>query len=171
MLYAILLLLLIGLVFIILARRGRDRAGLPAGDVVYSDTWQKVEKPLFSRRLGLAGRPDYLVEAGGAVVPVEVKSGSAPPGGPREAHIYQLAAYCLLVAEHTGRRPQRGIIRYADRGYNVDFTADLERRTLALLAAMRADAEAEDVHRSHNSAARCGACGFREDCEERLSGI
>ena len=39
---------------------------------------------------------------------------------------------------------------------------------MQLLADIRADGEAEDVSRSHNSAARCRACGFNEVCEERL---
>ncbi len=60
-------------------------------------------------------------------------------------------------------------MRYADRGYVVDFTRDLERRTLAVLAALRADLAAEEVHRSHNSPARCRGCGFREVCDEALS--
>jgi CRISPR-associated exonuclease Cas4 len=167
--YVILLFVILGLVFIILARRGRERSGVPEGEVVYSDTWRRVERPLVSRRLGLTGKPDYLVEESGELTPVEVKSRNAPAGGPYEGHLYQLAAYCLLVAEHSGRRPSRGYLRYADRGYVVDFTRDLERRTLALLASLRADLEAEEVHRSHHSAARCRGCGYREVCEEALS--
>lgn len=169
--YLVLLFLILGVALFILARRGRAQSGLPDGEVVYSDTWQRVERPLFSRELGLTGRPDYLVEDRDELIPVEVKSGAAPAGGPRESHVYQLAAYCLLVAETYGRRPARGFIRYADQGYSVDFTRELERETLALLAAMREDAEAEEVHRSHASAARCRGCGFREVCEETLSTI
>jgi CRISPR-associated exonuclease Cas4 len=166
--YLVLFFLVLGLVLIVLARRARADAGLPEGDVVYTDTWRRVERPLASQRLGLTGKPDYLVEEGGELIPVEVKSAAAPAAGPYEAHVCQLAAYCLLVAEQTGRRPRRGYIRYADRGFAVDFTRGLERRTLALLAEMRADREAEAVHRSHNSPARCRGCGFREGCEEAL---
>jgi CRISPR-associated exonuclease Cas4 len=166
--YIILILLMLGLVLIVLARRGRARAGLPSGEVVYSDTWRRVERPLVSRRLGLTGKPDYLVEEDGEVIPVEVKSGPAPAGGPRDSHIYRMAAYCLLAAEQTGRRPRRGFIRYADRGFSVDFTDDLEQETLALLDDMRAGLEAEDVHRSHDSAARCRGCGYCEVCDEAL---
>ncbi len=167
--YLILFFLLLGLALFLLGRRGRERSGMPEGEVVYSDTWRRVERPLISRRLGLTGKPDYLVEEGDELAPVEVKSAAAPAGGPYEAHIYQLAAYCLLVAEHSSRRPRRGYLRYADRGYVVEFTRDLERRTLAVLAALRADLSAEEVHRSHNSPARCRGCGFREVCDEALS--
>jgi CRISPR-associated exonuclease Cas4 len=162
-----LLILAIGLY--LLARRWRQQSGLPAGELIYSDTWQRVDQPLFARRLGLTGRPDYLLEHEGTLAPVEVKSARAPAGGPYDSHVYQLAAYCLLAAEHYGRRPARGYLKYADRAFAVDFTPALEREVLALLEAMRADAEAEEVHRSHNSAARCGGCGYQEVCEEALS--
>jgi CRISPR-associated exonuclease Cas4 len=50
----------------------------------------------------------------------------------------------------------------------VEFTPALEAELLVLLDQMRAEAEAEDVARSHSSPARCRACGFREVCEESL---
>ena len=168
MLPLILLFLLVGLVLFLLARRGRERAGLPEGQVIYSDTWLRLERPLYSERLGLTGKPDYLVRERGEFAPVEVKAMPAPPNGPYDSHIYQLAAYCLLVAAHYRHRPRRGLIRYADRTYHVEFTSDLERRTLALLDTMRADGEADEVHRSHDAPGRCRGCGFQEVCEEAL---
>jgi CRISPR-associated exonuclease Cas4 len=127
-----------------------------------------LEKPLFSPRLRLTGKPDYLVRDGPGYVPVEVKSGRAPAGGPYAAHVYQLAAYCALTAEAYGRRPAYGLIKYADKILRVGFTSALEAELLELLDQMRADAEAGDVARSHSSPARCRACGFREVCEESL---
>lgn len=169
MLYAFLLLGLALLVWI-LARRARQAAGLPAGRVVYADTrgWGRPEKPLFSSPLQLTGKPDYLVRVGGGYVPVEVKSGQAPAQGAYAAHIYQVAAYCALVAEAYAVRPAYGLIKYADKTVAVDYTADLERALKAILDDLRADGEADDVARSHDSAARCRACGFSEACEEHL---
>jgi CRISPR-associated exonuclease Cas4 len=154
----------------LLAQRTRQATGLPAGRVVYTDTrgWGRVEKPLFSSRWQLTGKPDYLVQTSAGLVPVEVKSGRAPAEGAYPAHIYQLAAYCLLVAETYQSRPTHGLIKYADQTVAVDYTADLEKELLAVLGAVRADAEADDVARSHSSAARCRACGFREVCGESL---
>lgn len=167
--FLILLFLLLAIVFFLLARRSRERAGLPEGAVIYRDTWLRVERPLFSPRLGLTGKPDYLVRERNSLAPVEVKATPAPPGGPYDSHVYQLAAYCLLVAGHYRRRPAHGLIQYADRAYTVEFTPGLEKRALALLDEMRADAEAEEVGRSHDSPARCAGCGFREVCEEALT--
>jgi CRISPR-associated exonuclease Cas4 len=164
------ILLVLAVVVWLLARLARRGTGLPSGVVVYSDTggWSRVEQPLFSAALQLAGKPDYLVRQRDSIIPVEVKSGQAPAGGPHLGHIYQLAAYCALVAEAYGRRPAYGLIQYADHTLAVSYTRELEAELRALLADMRADAEAGDVARSHDSAARCRACGYREVCDEAL---
>jgi CRISPR-associated exonuclease Cas4 len=160
----------------LLARALRRGAGLPAGRIVYADTgnWRPNEQPLFSRKLLLTGKPDYLVEHRGLTLPVEVKSGQAPPGGPHAAHVLQLAAYCALVTEQFGRRPRHGLIRYADRTLAVDYTPALEAALHAALADLRADAQAAgsqavEIHRSHESAGRCQGCGFRPICAEALA--
>ena len=59
-----LLALLAGGLLLLWMRRAQMRTGLPAGQVVYSDTGveRAVTKPLVSHRLGLIGKPDYLVE-------------------------------------------------------------------------------------------------------------
>ncbi len=170
---AIVLALLVALAAIVLflwSRRLRRASGLPRGRVTYSDTgaWQRNEQPLFSARHRLAGKPDYLVREGNAIVPVEVKSGHAPRE-PREGHVLQLAAYCLLVEENLGARPQYGIIQYADRQFAVDYTPELEAALFDALEGMRHDAlAAAGPPRSHASAARCASCGVRDACDQRL---
>jgi CRISPR-associated exonuclease Cas4 len=163
-------LLLVAIVLFLLAQRARRQSGLPAGVVVYTDAggWTRAEAPLFSKALGLTGKPDYLVRRGDEVVPVEVKSMPAPAGGPHAAHSFQLAAYCALVAEAYGRRPGYGLIKYADQTLAVPYTAALEAELRALLDEIRADREAGDVPRSHQQAARCRACGFRAVCSDSL---
>lgn len=170
-LFLSLFLFLFSLVLWLLARRARRATGLPAGRVVYSDTagWARPERALFSKALLLTGKPDYLVEEErGTYVPVEVKSGRAPADGPHPGHVYQLAAYCALAAEAYGQRPAYGLIRYADQTLRVDYTPALEAELRRLLDAMRADHGAVDVPRSHDSPARCRACGFRDQCEQAL---
>jgi CRISPR-associated exonuclease Cas4 len=75
MLYAILLFFLLALIFFWQSRRQRQEAGLPGGQVIYTDTraWgEKVEHPLYDQLLGLTGKPDYLVQQNGQIIPVEV---------------------------------------------------------------------------------------------------
>ncbi|MEZ4713305.1 MAG: hypothetical protein R3A44_39330 [Caldilineaceae bacterium] len=44
-----------------MSRRAHEQTGLPQGEVIYSDVgiWQEQEQPIFSRRFGIVGRPDY----------------------------------------------------------------------------------------------------------------
>jgi CRISPR-associated exonuclease Cas4 len=168
--YLALALLLLAALLYWLSARWRRRAGLPGGRVVYSDTgaWGKVEKPLYDPALGLTGKPDYLVDQGGALIPVEVKSGR-PPAAPYDSHIFQLAAYCLLLERTTGKRPPFGILHYPGRDFAVDYTPELEAALLDLLADLRRDERRPQVERSHVQAARCRACGFGDLCDQRLA--
>jgi CRISPR-associated exonuclease Cas4 len=109
-----------------------------------------------------------LVQNEKGVIPVEVKSGAAPRQ-PYEAHILQLAAYCLLVEEQEGRRPPYGILKYDDRAFEVDFVPALRAELLDILGTLRQDLHARDVERSHNESGRCRGCGYREQCNERLA--
>jgi CRISPR-associated exonuclease Cas4 len=161
----------LGLWLLIRAGRVRRKTALPVGRVTYADTgaWDRCERPLFSNRHRLTGKPDYLVRSREGVIPVEVKSGPAP-NQPYPAHLLQLAAYCLLVEEQEDHTPPYGIVKYDDRSFEVDYTPALRAEVLATLDAMRHDLHAHDVNRSHEEAGRCGGCGYRERCEQRLDG-
>jgi CRISPR-associated exonuclease Cas4 len=165
-----LLLFVGGLLLLRRARCLHKQTGLPRGRVIYADTgaWNRCERPLFSRRYLLTGKPDYLVDDGRTRVPVEVKS-TFCPSSPYRSHVLQLAAYCLLVEEEYGQPPPYGIIRYHDRTYAVEYTAQLRAELLSVLAEMRQDLAADDVGPSHASPNRCRSCGYREECEERLA--
>ena len=164
-----LLLAVLGGTLLWLGRRQRGRSGLPAGSVVYSDTgeWQETEEALRSRRYGLVGRPDYLVQVrdGGrrVVVPVEVKS-RARPARPYDSHVLQLGAYCLLVEDNFGAAPPYGLLRYADATLEIPFTDELRRRVLEAADEIRRARRAPEVRRSHGEPRRCAACGYRLAC-------
>lgn len=151
------------------AGRKKKETGLPTGHVIYADTrkWGKTEAPLYDGVLNLTGKPDYLVVEGEALIPVEVKSGWAP-STPYEGHIHQLAAYCLLVERTTGNRPAHGILRYRNRTFAVDYTAELESKLLDLLAEMRRAERSGEIDRSHEAPARCIRCGYRSLCDQHL---
>ncbi len=159
----------LGLWLLIRAGVSRRQTGLPEGRVTYVDTgaWDRCERPLFSNQYRLTGRPDYLVQVRGSVVPVEVKAGAAPRQ-PYPAHILQLAAYCLLAEEQEGRAPPHGILKYGDRAFEVDYTPALRAELLETLDAIRRDLGARDVDRSHDEPARCQGCGYRDQCDQRL---
>ncbi|MGD2178939.1 MAG: Dna2/Cas4 domain-containing protein, partial [Anaerolineae bacterium] len=155
MLGIVAILVALGLILLWLARRGRVQSGLPEGRLVYTDTggWHRPERPLCSRRLQLTGKPDYLVESGDHVIPVEAKSGHAPKQ-PYASHVLQLTTYCLLVEEAYGQRPPYGIIKYADGSLEVDYEPGLEEELLRTVNRMRADLAAGQASRRHNESYR-----------------
>ena len=152
------------------AMRLRTQSGLPPGRLLYVDTapWRPMEQPLFSARHRLTGKPDYLVEESGHLIPVEVKS-SPRPSIPYLSHRLQLAAYCLLVEDTYGRGPPYGVLKYRDGTLTVEYTRALRGTLLATLQAMRRDYAAPEVPRSHDSLARCRACGQRGQCGVSLA--
>jgi len=169
-LYIGLFILLAAILLFIFSSRQRYAAGLPGGRIIYTDTrsWGTLEKPLFDGDLGITGKPDYLVEQNGKVIPVEVKTGRTPTA-PYDSHIFQVAAYCYLVHKTTGKRPPYGIIHYTGRDFAVDYTSELESALLDLVADMRISERRAEVARSHEDEQRCRRCGFRDGCDQRLA--
>jgi CRISPR-associated exonuclease Cas4 len=161
------LLLTAGLLVLWLAKRRRERTGVPRGRVVYDDTgaWQESPSPLFSQRHLLAGKPDYIVVRGERVIPVEVKP-SRSVGRPYLSDVLQLAAYCLLIEENFEQTPPYGILKYATATFPVEYTPQLRRQLLTTMESMRRDLTRAEVTPNHHSPRRCDACGHREHCGE-----
>jgi CRISPR-associated exonuclease Cas4 len=164
-----LLILIVGIVLLQRGRRLRATTGLPAGEIVYTDTgaWEVVEQPLLSRRYGLVGKPDYLVRVRTGrhemLIPVEVKSGRQPRR-PAANHILQLATYCLLVEDVHKQQPAYGLIHYADATIQIAYTQELRRAVLDAAEAIRRARRAPQVARSHQEPGRCHGCGYRHGC-------
>lgn len=165
-----LLLLFIALLLLWGSSRMLKSSGLPEGRLIYADArqWQPVVEPLFDPHYALTGKPDYLVQQGDTLIPVEVKSKEVGTL-PLEGHLMQLTAYCLLVHQCYGNRPLYGILHYPDRTFAVKYTSRMEARVIQLVAAIR-DAKAKDIalNRSHDSSSRCLHCGYRGICDQKL---
>lgn len=161
-------LLLVAGVLVLAALRLRRSTGVPWARVRASDTgWRPVGSPLISRRYALVGTPDYLLESRSGVIPIEVKPGRTADE-PYASDLMQLAAYCLLVEETTGRAPPYGLLRYATHTFRLEYTPAIRAELLTILADMDADRLAADVPRSHDQPARCRGCGFYAQCDNRL---
>ena len=155
----------------------RRRTGFAVGDqgagrIVASDTG--VEAPILLRdpRLGLRGRPDYLLQlevAGRPLfVPLELKPGR------RSRRIYesddlQVAAYLIaLRATAKDSAATFGYLRYATGTFKVGLTKELEKRVHSIVQAIRAGRNVATIHRSHPIVQRCVSCSVREHCNEAL---
>ncbi|MEJ7809875.1 MAG: PD-(D/E)XK nuclease family protein [Gemmatimonadaceae bacterium] len=135
-----------------------------AGRVVASDAGvSRPTRVLRSARYGLSGKPDYLVEEHGLVVPVEVKP-TRRADLPWLRDVVQLAAYCMLVEETEPRFAGYGYLRYATRTFRIDFTESLREELLRTAAALRADLSAADVDPNHTDPGRCARCPLITPC-------
>lgn len=148
----------------------RQRSGLPWARVVSQDVSEArtLTRPLFSSRLGLTGKPDYVLQRGSHLIPVEVKPNRYAQQ-PYQSDLMQLAAYLVLVEETTGMAPPYGLLRYAETTFRLPYTAAVRAEVLTTLSEMRDLLRATDVARDHEDAARCRKCGFRDQCEDALS--
>ena len=160
---------LFALLLFIAARYLTRRSGISTGRIIYSDhgRWQKPGKPLYDARIGLTGKPDYLIQKDGKLIPAEVKSSYAPRS-PYDSHLMQLAAYCVLVEREFGERPPYGLLRYRNRTFEIPYTHQLEMEVLELISTIRRCKTHDDIPRSHSSKARCARCGYRNTCDQRL---
>ncbi|MCX7791901.1 MAG: Dna2/Cas4 domain-containing protein [Chloroflexaceae bacterium] len=160
----------LALLLLVVAVVLRQRAGLPWGRVAAADVGagRPLERPLVAARYGLVGKPDYLIERGGVMIPVEVNPGRRAPQ-PYDSDLMQLAAYCLLLEETTGHAPPYGFLRYANATFRLAYTPAVRQRLVSALAEMRALLDASDAARSHNDPRRCAGCGFRTLCDDALA--
>jgi CRISPR-associated exonuclease Cas4 len=121
-----------------------------------------------SAKHGISGRPDYIMRVGEKTIPVEVKKGRTPRG-PLFSHIVQVAAYCLLLEETTGRAPPYGVIKYPEAEHDIEYNEDIKRMVLEKAKEIRAAEETKEAHRNHNRPGKCRSCSRRAVCPERLA--
>jgi CRISPR-associated exonuclease Cas4 len=164
-----LVLLLIGLVLLALAWWLRRGTGVPWAPLHYDDAsgWQRLPRPLVSQRYGLVGKPDYVIQTRHGLIPIEAKP-TRTASAPYASDVAQLLAYCLLIEETIGQPPPYGLLRYAHQTFRLPYTAARRTELLHLLQAMRADAYADDVPRSHEQPQRCRNCSVGDQCDDRI---
>jgi CRISPR-associated exonuclease Cas4 len=139
--------------------------GIPEGLVLYSDLNVPAE-PLFSRRLLLSGKPDYIVQNGSQYIPVEVKTGRRPH--PQHSHVLQLAAYCQLLEDTFGEFVPEGILVYNRVPYTIRFDPTLRFELEQVMGSMRSSLRDGFVERNHEEPGRCQACSMRRYCSDCL---
>jgi CRISPR-associated exonuclease Cas4 len=132
------------------------------------DQWGRIEESLYDPTFNLTGKPDFLIEQGDGIIPVEVKSGRGK-SAPYDSHIYQLAAYCLLVNQTFGIKPPYGILHYNNKDISVDYTPQLEQETIDLLREIRSKERRRNIPRSHELPNRCRRCSYLADCDQAIT--
>jgi CRISPR-associated exonuclease Cas4 len=159
----------LALFLLLLARALWDRMHTAPSIIIYHGTRaQRNKNVLVANEFGLAGQPQYLLNYEGGQIPILARSKSAPDQ-PHQAHIMQVIAYCLLVAESTGSRPPYGVIRYGDgRTFEIDFDEDSIEILSQIMDEIESNRRQPDVRISHNDRGRCFACSHRKRCAQSL---
>jgi CRISPR-associated exonuclease Cas4 len=149
--------LLIGFLLILAGKAGRQRRGLTD-----ARTRDLDGRTLYSPRLGLAGRPDRIIEGG---IPEEWKSSNRV----YDSHRAQLGCYLILIEEETGVRPTHGFIslKGADP-VSIENTPELRAWVLDIAEQIRAARrQIRQPIPVRQPAAKCRKCGFREGCNQK----
>lgn len=170
---ALLLLFLAGIFFLLSKKitikvsKTKMEHGIQDGKITYTDLDIPAE-PLFSRRLGIVGKPDYIVETGNQLIPVEVKTGN--PNLPYKNHVLQLAAYCQILEDVYGKQVPYGVLVY-DNGvqYRIPFDDNLRFELNYTIQKMRIAIETGMITRNHKEPQRCIYCSMKEYCKSRLA--
>lgn len=155
-------------------RQRRGRRAAQHAVVVASDTGAGPPAVVLrDARLGLRGRPDYVLRAMEGDRPLLVALELKPTRRSTrvlESDAVQVAAYTLLLqAAYGATAASFGYLRYQSGTVRVEVTAKLRRRVEAIVRAIQRDRGALVVHRSHGIAARCAGCAMRGHCDERLA--
>jgi CRISPR-associated exonuclease Cas4 len=151
------------------AKSIREKYGIPYGRVIYSDL-DRPAKALFSRKLGISGKPDYVISHRryGGLVPVEIKSGRA--ANPYRNHVLQLAAYCLLVEETYHKSVPYGIIVYSDgKQHKIIFDESLRSELIGVVKEMKRSMRSGCPARGHDQLRKCRSCSYQSSCRYCLA--
>jgi CRISPR-associated exonuclease Cas4 len=146
-------------------RKDKKAHGVPEGTILYSDL-NVPAAALFSRRFGLVGKPDYIVQKEKGYVPVEVKSGRGLH--PQQNHIFQLAAYCQLLEDASGEFVPEGVLVYNNVPYTIAFDPKMRFDLESVMSSMRDSLKRGLVRRNHEEAGRCRHCSMRRYCSDPL---
>ncbi len=139
-------------------RRKLKRYNLAEGRRSF-DVW------LYSRKLGLSGKLDLLVETDSECFPVDFKW---TPGTVRRNHILQLGGYSLLVEDQLGKKVSTGFVYLLKQGDVVacPMTRALKDECLATLEKIRAMIRGEDFPSAAKERAKCIDCEYRNFCRD-----
>lgn len=146
-------------------RKEKRSYGVPDGAILYSDL-NVPAAPLFSQRLRLSGKPDYIVQKQHHCTPVEVKSGGGTH--PHQSQVLQLAAYCQILEDVSGMFVPEGILVYNAIPYRIPFDPKLRFELESVMKTMRECLRTSRVQRNHQDPRRCQRCSMKQYCTESI---
>ncbi len=140
------------------SRRKLKRYGLSSG-IRRFDVWIR------SKRLGLSGKVDMLIETESECFPVDFKW---TRGGVQRNHVFQLGGYALLVEECFGKPVKTGFVYLIIRGDAVGYemTEEIKAGCKAALEEIRSMILQERFPAPPKERAKCAECEYRNFCRD-----
>lgn len=142
------------------------RKGLTGLDIARTLLPSRVEYPVWSDKL--AGRIDAVFEFGDKVVPFEYKTCGFWPGIDTSSWEIQLAAYCMLLSEKTGKAVDYGVLYFTRTLTEVPVIVTDALRTKIENTVDRMEELVRDGQWSECvDASKCAGCLYSEFCKNR----
>ena len=148
--------LFLGILLFVYLTLSRKKLGSMIEKMLYSDSDTQYVETLFSTSIPLKGKPDAIIKTKEGIIPLEIKTGRTPTT-PRDHHVMQLMAYCLLVHERYNKRPIGGILRYSETNteFRILYTEEAEQSVKNIVREIL-DAKEHNIsftckHAAHNS--------------------
>lgn len=141
------------------------------GDELWEKLTPKLESEFYveSEKLGLKGIIDNIERYEDILIPIELKTGSAPREGVWPGHQLQLGAYLLMLSEKTGKDIDKGYIRYLDLSENRPIVMNpfLKMKIEELVKKVKDCLSASELPDFCGSENKCRSCGLRNICYDK----
>ena len=124
-----------------------------------------TEQWVESDNLELKGKIDRLERYNDKIIPVEIKTGSAPSEGVWEGHLVQIGAYMLLAEEKYNTKVKEGKVHYLDSGERVvKMNPFLKEEIIRLKNEVKAILSQNNLPDFVNNENKCKKCPLKEQC-------
>jgi len=141
---------------------------IPEGKITYTDLI-KPEKPIYSKKYNITGKPDYIIEKNDEIIPIEFKTGKH--NKPAKNHIFQLAAYCQLIEDNFNKFVPYGLLIYkgTNNQFKIFYNPKIRFELESIIKEMRQSIKKRNVKRNHNDPYKCIKCSMKEHCTYKIS--
>lgn len=126
----------------------------------------KSEYRVSAESLGLSGKVDQVLVYPNNVVPIEIKSGSAPREGAWENHRIQLAAYALMLESIFNVSIAAGYVKYIDENVSrrIEINSFLKDQVSSLIKDVNNLLNAKILPKKASNINKCEKCGLKKIC-------
>lgn len=141
-------------------------------NLVGKKLWEEIPKITTELRiessiLGLKGIIDRIETHDELLIPVELKTGSMPFNGVWPGHQIQLAAYMLLLEEHSKQKIKEAHVHYLDYDAKRTIVMNpfLRDKVKNLISEINEMIEKKQIPEMEENTNKCKNCSLKEQCQ------